>query len=86
MAGYDVVVSQSALDEIVSISNRKDLRRVVARIRSLAQDPRPKGCEKLTGSSRYRVRQGNYRVVYKVVDEASTVVVVKVGDRRDVYR
>ncbi len=56
------------------------------RIRSLADDPRPAGCEKLSGQERYRVRQGVYRIVYEIEDDKLTVLVVKVGHRRDVYR
>ncbi|MDQ3207136.1 MAG: type II toxin-antitoxin system RelE/ParE family toxin [Gemmatimonadota bacterium] len=48
--------------------------------------PRPHGYEKLSGQEHYRVRQGDYRVVYSVDDETRTVLVVKVGHRRDVYR
>jgi mRNA interferase RelE/StbE len=58
----------------------------MARIRSLADDPRPAGCEKLSGSERYRVRQGVYRIVYEIEDHRLVVLVVKVGHRRDVYR
>jgi mRNA interferase RelE/StbE len=64
----------------------KDRRRIVRRIQSLASDPRPSGCETLTGDDRYRVRQGDYRVVYGVDDVAREVLIVKVGNRRDVYR
>ncbi len=59
---------------------------MVTRIGSLASESRPHGCEKLSGLEQYRVRQGNYRVVYSVDDEARAVLVVKVGHRRDVYR
>jgi mRNA interferase RelE/StbE len=60
---------------------------VVERIRQLAADPRPRGCEKLAGgSSRYRIRQGPYRIVYSVADDERVVVVFKVGHRSEVYR
>jgi len=62
------------------------LRRVTERIRGLAQNPRPSGSEKLSGQDRYRIRQGDYRIVYAVDDETRTVEVVKIGHRREVYR
>ena len=64
----------------------KDLKRILSRIETLKRDPRPPGCEKLTGQERYRLRQGRYRIVYSVQDDALTVWVVKVGHRKDVYR
>jgi len=58
----------------------------MASIRSLADQPRPPGVAKLSGQERYRVRQGDYRVVYSIQDEERTVWVVKVAHRREVYR
>jgi len=86
MERYELLVKPSAVREIERIDSRTDRQRVVRRIRALAEDPRPPGCEKLVGRKAYRVRQGAYRVVYAVDDEARTVRVVKVGHRRDVYR
>ena len=63
-----------------------DIARVLARIEALQDDPRPPGCEKLSGLERYRIRQGVYRILYEIADEVLTVVVVKVGHRREVYR
>ena len=85
MARYEVYLKRSAAKELRGIL-RRDLRRVVARIRSLAKDPRPSGSEKLSGRQRYRVRQGDYRIVYSVQDAEQTVWVVKIGHRREVYR
>ena len=50
------------------------------------EEPRPRGCEKLTARERYRVRQGPYRIIYAVDDQERTVTVVKIGHRKDVYR
>ena len=72
--------------EIEAIPQKRQRQRIVSRIRTLAGDPRPPGCEKLTGQDRYRVRQGQYRIVYSVEDDALVVYVVKVGHRSDVYR
>ncbi len=76
MAKYKILIKASAAKEIERLPSRKDRRRVVDRIRSLADDPRPKGCEKLSGQERYRLRQGNYRIIYSIADDILTVRVV----------
>jgi len=85
MARYRIEVKKSAVRELGSIPKR-DLRLVVARIRSLADDPRPLGSRKLAAQEKYRIRQGRYRILYTIEDEALVVYVVKVAHRRDVYR
>ena len=84
-ASYSVVIKRSAECELRKIP-KQDLRRVVTRTQGLAREPRPSGCEKLSGEERYRIRQGDYRIVYAVDDEARTVKVVKIGHRREVRR
>jgi len=64
----------------------KDRRRVVGRIHALSLEPRPPGCEKLSGQEKFRLRQGNYRILYSIDDVLQVVTVVKIGHRRDVYR
>ncbi|CAN5769115.1 MAG: hypothetical protein USCGTAYLOR_02852 [Chromatiales bacterium USCg_Taylor] len=87
MAEYRLRIKPSATKEIDAIGSKRDRRRIIARIAALSEEPCPLGSEKLAGSeSRYRVRQGNYRVVYAVDDAARVVEVVKVGHRREVYR
>ena len=87
MAGYSIRIKPSAAKEVDAIEPKKLRRQVVERIRQLASDPRPRGCEKLAGASgRFRVRQGAYRIVYAVADTERAVVVFKVGHRSDVYR
>ena len=87
MARYRLSIKRSAARELEAVAKKADRQRLVARIEALAGDPRPPGCEKLAGhSDRYRVRQGNYRVVYSVDDAQCVVLVVKVGHRREVYR
>jgi len=87
VAEYRLLIKPSAAKEIDAIGSKRDRQRLIARIATLSGEPRPLGCEKLTGAeSRYRVRQGNYRVVYAVDDTARVVEVVKVGHRREVYR
>ena len=87
MAGYRLLVKPSAVKEIESIGTKRDRRRIVSCIEALAAEPRAPGCEKLAGpSALFRVRQGQYRVIYSVDDARHTVEVVKVGHRREVYR
>jgi mRNA interferase RelE/StbE len=85
MAAYSLFFKESVQKDLDGIP-KKDLRRILTRIKSLAGNPRPQGCEKLTGQGRYRLRQGRYRIVYAIQDEHRTVTVVKVGHRKDIYR
>jgi mRNA interferase RelE/StbE len=85
VANYDLRIKPSAVKELEDLQ-AKDRRRIVSRIQNLAEEPRPRGCEKLSGRDRYRLRQGNFRILYEVDDGAETVTVVKIGHRRDVYR
>ena len=85
MARFEVRIKRSAAKELLRIP-RADNRRIVARIHGLADDPRPEGCEKLAGQESYRIRQGDYRIVYTIDDAHLIVEVVRVGHRRDVYR
>lgn len=85
MASYRLLIKPSAGKEIDGLP-RPDRRRIVAKIASLSRDPRPPGCEKLVGYDRYRLRQGNYRILYEIQDSDLIVIVVKIGHRRDVYR
>lgn len=65
-----------------------DLRqRLVKAIEALSTNPRPDGVKKMQGEENlYRVRQGSYRIIYQIQDKALMVLVVEVGDRRDIYR
>ena len=87
MAGYSLSIKPSAAKELQAISDKATLTRLIEKIKSLATQPRLSGSEKLAGRPNlYRVRQGNYRVIYSVDDQLRVVDVVKVGHRRDVYR
>jgi mRNA interferase RelE/StbE len=85
MASYRLEIRASAQKQIESLQ-RADCARVMQAIGLLREDPRPHGCEKLSARERYRIRVGDYRVAYSIDDAVVTVVVVKVGHRRDVYR
>ena len=87
MERYRVLIKPSAAKEIEAVDQKRDRRRIVARILALATDPRPAGCEKLTGqSNRDRGRVGRHRVVYSVSDPDLLVLVVRVSHRKGVYR
>jgi mRNA interferase RelE/StbE len=81
---YSIEIKHSAAREIEALP-LSDRRKVVERIGRLAEEPRPRGCEKLAGGERYRVRQGDYRIVYSVEDALLIVWIVKIGHRRDLH-
>lgn len=83
MASYNVLITKSASKELAAIP-LKDRQRLVTRIRQLANEPRPAGCEKLSGEDKYRLRQGDYRILYEIIDADLLVTVVRIGDRKDV--
>jgi mRNA interferase RelE/StbE len=86
VASYRVEIKKSAVKELETLGGKKDRERIVERILSLATEPRPVGVEKLTDKEQYRLRQGNYRILYEIRDDLLLVVVIKVGDRKEVYR
>lgn len=85
MASYRIEIKRSAARELERLP-LKDRRRIVSKIRGLARDPRPYGSQKLSGDESYRLRQGDYRIVYTVDDAGLGVAIFKIGHRRDVYR
>ena len=87
MEGYRLIIKPSASKELQAITDKDTLLRLIERIKLLQVQPRPSESEKLAGRlSLYRVRQGNYRVIYSVDDQSHVVDIIKVGHRRDVYR
>jgi mRNA interferase RelE/StbE len=85
MGAYRVYFRASVEKDFASIP-KGDVKKILQRIKTLSENPRPSGCEKLTGQERYRVRQGRYRIVYSIQDKELTVWVVRVGHRKDIYR
>ena len=86
-ASYKLQIKESASKELESLGTKKDREKIVVRINVLAKDPRPLGSEKLAGEeNKYRIRQGNYRIVYSIDDRRRIVVITKIGDRKEVYR
>ena len=88
MARYSIRIKSSVRKDLRHIPNipNRDVQRILRRIESLADDPRPVRAEMLAGDGKYRIRQGNHRILYTVEDDVLTVHVVKAGHRRDMYR
>ena len=82
---YQLAILRRAVKELAQLPDRDSLR-IEADIESLAADPRPHGVKKLTGRDGYRIRSGDYRVVYEINDRLRTVTVFHVGHRKDIYR
>lgn len=87
MASYRLYLKASAAKEIEKLGSNAERRRIVDKIGGLTENPWRQGAEKLPGcEDRYRVRQGDYRIVYLIDDETRTVTIYRVGHRKDVYR
>jgi mRNA interferase RelE/StbE len=86
VASYSLRIKKSALKDLEAMPTKADRRRVVKRIESLADDPRPRGVQKLSGKERYRIRQGRYRILYSIRDRDLIVYIVRIGHRKSVYR
>ncbi len=85
MAKYKITIKKSAAKEFEDIP-KKDLQKIIKRIQTLAQNPRPQGAQKLSGQQHFRVRQGDYRIVYSIDDKKLIIDIVKIGHRREIYR
>ena len=86
MARYEVLIKPSAWKELEAVGLKRDRQRIAAAILRLADDSRPSGCRKLSGRDKYRIRCGDYRVVYSVQNVILVVATVRVGYRGDVHR
>jgi len=85
MAEFEVRINRSAAKELGRLP-KTETRRILRRIEGLRYDPRPPGSEKLAGQDAYRIRQGDYRIIYVIDNDRIIVEVITVGHRRDVYR
>jgi mRNA interferase RelE/StbE len=87
VASYEVRLTRSARKELGAVDSRDDRARLVAAMERLGSNPRPVGSVKLaTSDSTYRIRVGNHRVIYEVLDRLLVVDVIRIGHRREVYR
>ena len=81
------IIYKKGIDKELARLPKSDYLRITEKILSLAYNPRPHSCKKLIGSTNeYRIRSGNYRVIYTVADDVLTVVIIKIAHRKDVYR
>lgn len=85
MAGYELIVRHSVRKDVEKIP-QKDLTRILNKLEALRNDPKPAGCVKLSGSEYYRIRQGDYRIIYEVQGKVLIIVLIKIGHRREVYK
>ena len=85
MEKYSIIFTKSSVRELEGIG-RKDAQRILRRIFELAENSRPMGCEKLSGRPLYRIRQGDYRIVFFLDDSKGIIDIIKIGHRREVYR
>lgn len=85
MASYKLVFKKSVAKDLRAIPN-PDIKRILSRIEALAENPRADDCIKLSGQERYRVRQGDYRIIYEIHDGRLLVLVIAVGHRSKVYQ
>ena len=84
MESYNVLMTRSAAKELEKVP-ATDRRRIVEKIRALGVNPRPAGCEKLSGDDKFRLRQRDYRILYEIGDTELIVTVVRIGNRKEVY-
>ena len=84
MERYKIIVKKSVSKDLKKIP-KKDIERILSAIKDLADNPRPPQSKKLSGQERYRLRQGNFRILYSIEDDKLVVSVVRIANRRDVY-
>ena len=85
MGRYRLLFKRSVAKDLRAIP-KKDVQRILKRIKALADAPRSNGCEKLTDQERYRIRQGSYRVISEIKDAVLVIIVVKIAHRSEAYR
>jgi len=85
MEKYKIEIKESAVKELYVIP-QKDLKKILEKIQSLSNNPGPQGFLKLTDQENYRIRVGNYRILYSIEDDILTIYVVQIGHRKNIYR
>ena len=85
MAKYKISVKKSAVKELVD-TPKKELQKIIKKIQALSSNPRPQGTQKLSHKEQFRIRQGDYRIIYFIQDDDLTVHIIKVGHRKEIYR
>ena len=82
---YTIEILRVAQKQLAKIDRRHQTR-IIDAIRELADNPRPPGTRKLSGRPAWRIRVGSYRVIYEVHDDRVVVLIIAIGDRKEVYR
>jgi mRNA interferase RelE/StbE len=82
---YRIIIAEPAIKALGKLQ-RKVQRQISEKIDALVDNPRPAGAEKLQGVDLFRIRSGDYRVIYQIKDDVLIVLVVRIGHRKDIYR
>jgi mRNA interferase RelE/StbE len=82
---YKILIKPSALKDLDRLPN-KEVKSILTRIQLLRDEPRPIGVQKLTNAEGYRIRSGNYRILYEVNDKSQTILIYRIKHRKDVYK
>ena len=85
MEKYKIEIKKSAIKELNSIP-QKDIQKIITKIHFLSSNPKPQGCTKLTNREDYRIRVGNYRIIYSINEDILIITVIKIGHRKEIYR
>ncbi|MBS1587152.1 MAG: type II toxin-antitoxin system RelE/ParE family toxin [Bacteroidetes bacterium] len=84
MSRYSIVLSKTACKNLDKLDNQS-IKPILAAISKLAVDPRPHGCKKLVNRAGYRIRVGDYRIIYDIIDSELIIDVITLGHRKDIY-
>jgi mRNA interferase RelE/StbE len=85
MAKYKIEIKRSASKELNSLPN-KEIKKIINSINQLIENPRPINSKKLSANERYRLRVGDYRILYEIEDLILVVYIIKIAHRKDIYR
>ena len=86
MEKFKIFFKKSALKELENLPTKKVRVEILSKINALADDPFPSGAKKLSGTDKYRIRHGSYRILYSIVENEVVIFIVKIGNRGDVYK
>ena len=82
---YKLFIEKVALKELSRIPSKEQYRIIIS-IKNLTEEPRPPGVKKLTGREAWRIRVGNYRIIYEIQDDKLVILIVHIGHKKDIYR
>jgi len=82
---YKILLKPSSVNDLDRLPD-KEVKRILSHIKNLSNDPRPIGIQKLTNEGGYRIRSGNYRILFEIDDKSQTIFIYRIKHRKDVYR